>query len=700
MDKKTKTFVSFRVKLLRWFVGISLCTLIVVGTAVYFNSYFIISQRIKSELNILGMGITAKVETFIDGKKGRVLDFCSDGYVKDALTNYDHDDPEAEDLVKQTNQHLLKNKFPLDPYLEDIIILNLKGKVLFSTSEKNLNKDKSKEDYFLEISRSFKSKEMLERFKNDPSLFVFVTDLYLDQDFGRPILSISNLITARATGLPLGILVNRYKGEMLHKLLETEADILGKGGKAYIVNRKGSLLTAPEFAKKINQEVILKTVLKTQPILMAQEKDKNMLGLYTDSRKIKVLGASHITKKNGWIILAEKDAREAFFPLFGLIFTVGIIGLLSAVVVFLISLLISRKIAAPILKVSEVAEIIAKGDLTADLKMETQDEVSVSFENIITTIHDIVSETRFAADKLVVSAEQLSSSSQEMNASNQQISTAISSVAGGAGKQAEKTAQTLEAMKIASVTLNQVVSNAQAVSAAVSKTSERVQKGKSAAQEVVDKIVQLTETVVETSKIIQGLEEKSQAIGEITNTITSIADQTNLLALNAAIEAARAGESGRGFAVVAEEVRKLAEGSAKAVKKIDTLIKYIQFETKNADTAISVSSEEAKKGTAEVTKIVDVLDDITVAVQEVNTLAAQISSSIQRQVTENELVNKAVKEVDSIAKESAATAQEVSSSTQEQTAAMQEMSASSQVLSNLAVNLNNLVSKFKVHTKS
>lgn len=114
----------------------------------------------------------------------------------------------------------------------------------------------------------------------------------------------------------------------------------------------------------------------------------------------------------------------------------------------------------------------------------------------------------------------------------------------------------------------------------------------------IEKLAVGNQKSLETVKI---LEENAVKVEQIIQLVGDIATQTNLLALNASIEAARAGEHGKGFAVVAEEVRKLADESAKAVQGISELIKNIQEEVRNVVSQISnqveSANQEAQKGT-------------------------------------------------------------------------------------------------------
>lgn len=361
---------------------------------------------------------------------------------------------------------------------------------------------------------------------------------------------------------------------------------------------------------------------------------------------------------------------------------------------------IQRSIVAPLSSLLMRAKQVAEGDLSEEaIAITTRDEIgelAAAFQQMVRSLRTMVTHVHETAEKVAHSLQEVSTTFQEMNVSSQDVANAIGQVSKGAAIQAEQLTGAFEIMEKAAISLKQVVANAQSANSAVTQTSGRAETGRVTANEAVNRIGRLTNTVLETTAVIQSLGKMSQQISEITATITSIADQTNLLALNAAIEAARAGEAGRGFAVVAEEVRKLAEAAAEAVAKIGGLIKSIQGEAERAVKAIEVSSKEVQGGKEQVAKIAEALGDINRVAREAATFVDQITVSGQERVLEVEKIVRAINEVASVAKESATSIEQVSSTSQEQTASMQEITASAQELAQLAMDLKDMVGKFRL----
>jgi methyl-accepting chemotaxis protein len=227
-------------------------------------------------------------------------------------------------------------------------------------------------------------------------------------------------------------------------------------------------------------------------------------------------------------------------------------------------------------------------------------------------------------------------------------------------------------------------------------TVDAARGGKAVVTEVKNSMDTIHTKTREAEKVITLLNEYSQRIGIISETITGIAKQTNLLALNAAIEAARAGEAGRGFAVVADEVRKLAEQSNTEADNITQLISKIIENTDSAVMAMKHSLTEVEIGVQSVDKADKSLENILTAVAETVSDIDGIAKVTDDEIASSDKIVKLIEVVAEDIERTERDAQQVSAATEETSATIETIAASSEQTSAMAQNLQNLINKFKV----
>ncbi|HEV7826023.1 MAG TPA: methyl-accepting chemotaxis protein [Mycobacteriales bacterium] len=332
-----------------------------------------------------------------------------------------------------------------------------------------------------------------------------------------------------------------------------------------------------------------------------------------------------------------------------------VILVVGSLVSLAIAWVIAGRIKRSIHRVGVVLDSLADGDLTGTAEVTSRDELgrmadsldraTANLRSLIATIDGSATSLSAAAEEMTGTAGQIASSAEESSA---------------------------QALVVAAAA-EQVSRNVQTVAAGSEEMGASIREIAHNANEAAKVAAQAVEVAGATTATVAKLGESSTEIADVIKVITSIAEQTNLLALNATIEAARAGEAGKGFAVVANEVKELAQETARATEDIARRVEAIQGDTTSAIAAIGGISE---------------------VIGSINDFQLTIASAVEEQTATTNEMSRSVQEAAGGSTEIAQNITGVSSAASSTTQALSQTRVAVDELSRMASDLRTTVARF------
>lgn len=347
-----------------------------------------------------------------------------------------------------------------------------------------------------------------------------------------------------------------------------------------------------------------------------------------------------------WIIVSGIYLNELYAPVRILLKEVILISVIIFVVFIIISFFIGRAIGKPLERLQATASAIGNGELTHSVNYHSRSEIgklAKSIDEMQVKLSDLIRRIGKNVEILETASKNLDDVSKEMNESTQSMSDKSNHVAGATEQMSQNVNTIASTAEEMSMNISMVASAAEEISHSM----KHLTKSMDDLNHAMDNIEQNSQNVtnvagnaMKRSKLattaMETLRVSANEIGEVTHVIKQIAQKTNLLALNAKIEAASAGEAGKGFEVVANEIKELANQSAKATEKIASKVESVQINTTEAIEVINAVSQFIVKihnAEEEINQAVvnqnQSMDAIAANIKETNNGIQNIAKSVQ-----------------------------------------------------------------------
>ncbi|MGF1721974.1 methyl-accepting chemotaxis protein [Vibrio kyushuensis] len=319
--------------------------------------------------------------------------------------------------------------------------------------------------------------------------------------------------------------------------------------------------------------------------------------------------------------------------------------------------------------VSNLKELSA-GDLSLSVEVTSSNEIGQLQDGLkitIESLRDIVSQIVSMIELLV--------------ATSSNIGNSAATTRDGVHTEQAELEQLTTAITELTATVKEIATSANVAASSTERSNKEAQNGQSLVQQTITSIESLAQEIEDANDVVKKVEDDSNAIGTIIDTIKGIAEQTNLLALNAAIEAARAGDQGRGFAVVADEVRTLASRTQTSTQEIQDMIESLQSKVESASQVMQSSQEKVRTSVELASQSGESLQSITEMASDISNMIIQIATAAEEQAAVSEEINRNAVNINTISQQSAEGADTIFKETDQ--------------LADVTTRLKNIVDRFK-----